>query len=145
MLKLTATNAVVTKGFNGAPAIQFSESGTSARYRIGYRVFDKQVEGNYRYINLTVKAFGNLVKKITDMKLAEGSLINLSGRLDEDTWTDQKTGEVKKAFVVILDDIEYTAGKSSENHGEAKHSDGKGAESGFTGYEQFGSTSYFDD
>ena len=62
MLKLTVTNAIVSKGYNDAPAVQLSETGSVARFRIGIRIYDKQADGNYRYVNLTVKAFGNLVK-----------------------------------------------------------------------------------
>lgn len=147
MLKLTVTNAVVTKGYNGAPAIQMSESGSTARFRIGCRVFDKQADGNYCYLNLTVKAFGNLIKKITDMKLAAGSYVNLAGRFDEDTWTDPKTNETRKFNVVILDEIEYAAGKPSESsHGEAnQNSTTAENRTNFTGYEPFGTSDFFDD
>ena len=148
MLKLTATNAIVSKGYNDAPAIQVSETGSAARFRIGVRVYDKQAEGNFRYVNLTVKAFGNLVKKIGDMQIKAGSVVNLIGRLDEDSWTDQKTGETKKVFVLILDDVEYSAGKpSDESHGASagSRSDaGTENKAGFTGFEPFGA-SYFDD
>ncbi len=156
MVKLTVTNAVISKGYNGAPAIQTSESGNVARFRIGYRVYDKQAEGNYRYVNLTVKAFGSLIKKLSDMKLSDGAVVNLSGRLDEEVWTDKKTNETRKTFSVILEEIEYTAsGKSHENAvGGADQSatpvDSPAADpapenrSGFGGYEPFG-PSFFDD
>ncbi len=154
MVKLIATNTVISKGFNGAPAIQVSESGNAARFRVSYRVYDKQAEGNYRYINLTVKAFGTLIKKLSDLKLGAGSTVNLIGRLDEETWTDKKTGETKKAFAVILDEIEYAAGvKTQENTGinverpsdpESGHGSSEGSKPNFEGYEPF-APSYFDD
>ena len=139
MLKLTATNAYVSAGYDNAPAVQISESGNSARFRVGYRVYDKNAENNHRYINLTVKAFGPMIKKITDMKIAEGSMVNLTGRFDEETWTDRKTGETRKGYCVILEDIEYLSLKSSD--GSHKETEGK---TGFTGYEHVG-PSYFDD
>lgn len=156
MVKLTVTNAVISKGYNGAPAIQVSESGNAARFKIGYRVYDKQADGNYRYINLTVKAFGSLIKKLSDMKLSDGAVVNLCGRLDEEVWTDKKTGETKKSFSVILEEIEYTAlGKTHETVSQssepAASPDGSqnaahtpDDKSNFGGYEPFG-PSYFDD
>ena len=44
------------------------------------------------------------------MKLKEGSFVNLSGRLDEDTWEDKRTGEKHSAMVIVLDEIEYSGG-----------------------------------
>ena len=98
------------------------------------------------------------------MQLKEGSFINFRGRLDEDSWTDQQTGESKSAMVVVLDDIEYAGGKPKENrdanqqpNGAAPNT-GKAAATqpaaqsaggqmpdGFTGYEAFGGGSFFDE
>ncbi len=148
MLKLTATNAIVSKGYNDAPAVQLSETGSVARFRIGIRIYDKQTDGNYRYVNLTVKAFGNLVKRISDMGIKAGSIVNLIGRFDEESWTDQKTKEAKKGYVVILDEIEFASGKApEESHSGSTGSEnnpGDDGKTGFTGYEPFGS-SYFDE
>ena len=96
------------------------------------------------------------------MKLKEGSFINFRGRLDEDTWTDQTTGESKSAMVIILEDIEYTGGKPKEDQGAASHQStatttvgnaavpstsmpGGQMLTGFTGYEPFGGGSFFDE
>ena len=35
MLKVIATDAVISKGYDGAPALKYSESGESVRFRIG--------------------------------------------------------------------------------------------------------------
>ena len=96
------------------------------------------------------------------MQLKEGSFINFRGRLDEDSWTDQQTGESKSAMVVILDDIEYAGGKPKENQDanqqansaapntgtaaapqSAAQSAGGQMPNGFTGYEAFGGGSFF--
>ncbi len=58
-----------------------------------------------------MKAFGPMIKKITDMKIAEGSMVNLTGRFDEDTWTVRKTGETRKGYCVILEDILVGGGR----------------------------------
>lgn len=35
MLKVFATDVVISKGFDGAPALRFSETGESVRFRFG--------------------------------------------------------------------------------------------------------------
>lgn len=96
------------------------------------------------------------------MQLKDGSFINFRGRLDEDVWTDQQTGESKSAMVVVLDDIEYAGGKPKENQESNRQQNGAvpntgaaapaqpaaqsaagQAPNGFTGYEPFGGGSFF--
>ena len=79
MLKFFATDVSVSKGYDGSPALRFSESdGVSrVRFRVGKRVYDSRCENNHRYINLRVKASGDLCERIRKMKLKEGSFINI--------------------------------------------------------------------
>ena len=165
MLKVIATNAIVSQGYNGAPALRFSEKGDFVRFRIGKRVYDTRAENNTRWINLSVKAFGENCERIKRMKLKEGSFVNLIGQLDEDAWTDEDTGESKSKMVVILDDIEYASGgggKAKENQTSGQSQNGGAnapaapaapaastaapvASGNFTGYEAFGGSSLFDE
>ncbi len=116
MFKTFATNVVVSKGYEGAAALRFSENGESVRFRIGQKVYDSRVEGNYRWLNISVKAFGTVCERIKKMKLKEGSFVNLAARLDEEKWTDQETREEKSQHVLIVEDIEYAyVGKSGVN------------------------------
>lgn len=161
MLEVIVTSAVVSRGYDGAPALKFSEKGDAVRFRIGKKVYDPRAENNTRWINLSVKAFGDICKRITKMQLKEGSFINFRGRLDEDIWTDQQ-GESKSTMVVVLDDIEYAGGKPKENQDanqqansaapntgtaaapqSAAQSAGGQMPNGFTGYEAFGGGSFF--
>lgn len=96
MVKIYATNAVVSKGFESTPALKFSENGESVRFRIGYKVYDPNAENKSRWVYISVKAFGPVCERIKKMQLKEGSLINFSGNLDEDVWIDQST-QTKKA------------------------------------------------
>lgn len=155
MLKIFATNVVISKGYNGAPALHFSENGESVRFRIGQKVYDTRAENNTRWVNLSVKAFGAVCERIKKMQLKESSFINFVGRYDEDSWTDQNTGEQKTMPVIILDDIEYASGggKSKENQKPAQQSSTPApaesaaapeASGNFTGYEAFGGGSFFD-
>lgn len=101
------SNVVVSKGYNGAPALKYSEKGDSVRFRIGQKIYDSHAENNTRWMNITVKAFGKTCERIGKMKLKEGSYISLVGRLDEDTWEDAATHEKKSAYVIIADNVEY--------------------------------------
>ena len=105
MFKVIATEVVISKGFEGAPALRFSENGDSVRFRIGKKVYGTRAENNHRWVNLSVKAFGPLCERIKKMQLKEGSFVNLLGRLDEDVWEDAATHERTVAMVVILYDI----------------------------------------
>lgn len=116
MNKVFITNAVISKGYDTAPALIFSESGDSVRFKIGYKVYDSREENNTRWVNIRVKAHKDLADRIKKMKLKEGSSINLSGNLDEDVWEDSATHERKSAMVIYLTEIEYTSGGSSKTN-----------------------------
>lgn len=156
MLKVFATQVVVSKGYDGAPALRFSEKGDSVRFRIGKKVYDPHAENDSRWVNLSVKAFNGICERIKKMQLKEGSYINLIGRLDEDSWTDSRTGEEKSAMVIILDDIEYASGggkaKENQTSGQQQNTAPQNAPApaaempgNFTGYEPFGGGSFFDE
>ena len=157
MLKVFATQVVVSKGYDNTPALRFSENGDSVRFRIGKKVYDPHAENDSRWINLPVKAFNGVCERIKKMQLKEGSFVNLIGRLDEDSWEDKDTKETRKMMVIILDDIEYASGGGKSNNGNATNGTSNQAPAqasaansgdnggGFTGYEPFGGNSFFDD
>ena len=71
MFKVIATDVVISKGYDGAPALKFSENGESVRFRIGKKVYDTRAENNTRWVNLSVKAFGPVCERIKKMQLKE--------------------------------------------------------------------------
>lgn len=159
MFKVLATGVVISKGFDNNPALKFSEKGDSVRFRVGQKVYDSRAENNTRWVNHTVKAFGSVCERIEKMQLKEGSFVNFVGRLDEDTWTDEDSGEIKRMQVVILDEIEYASGggkrDSDNNRSGAKQSE-KQTSSGkkkndpensdnFDGYSPFNGEDFFGD
>jgi len=92
------------------------------------------------------------------MKLKDGSIVNVFGRLDEDTWEDQTTHEKKSAPVIILEDIEYASvgGGNKEGNSQGNGTGNQAAsqsapapagsnDGGFTGFEPFGGGSFFDE
>ena len=154
MIKVVATNAVVSKGYDNSPALKFGEKGDSVRFRIGKKLYDPKAKDNARWMNISVKAFGAICERIKKMKLNEGSYINFTGRLDEDVWTDTDTGEVKKAMVIVLDDVEYAGGgKKDQKKEEDASAQGGEASPGaqapetsgnFDGFQLYGGGSFFD-
>ncbi len=113
MIKMIATDAMVSPGFQGQPTIWTSENGNACQFRIGCRVFDPKAENGSRWINISVKAFGKLAEKVGKMKVKEKSVLTISGRLDEESWT--KDNVEQKRFILVADDIEFTYGNNAEN------------------------------
>ena len=99
MLMFFASDVVVSKGYQNAPALKFSEKGDFVRFRVGQKVYDPRAEDNHRWINITVKSFDpSLVDRIRKMGLKEGSFISLSGRYDEDVWKPRKNAACPVSF-----------------------------------------------
>ena len=148
MFKVIATNVVVSKGYGENPTFKFSEDKSIVNFRIGKKVYDSRAEDNSRWINLTVKAFGDVCERIKKMKLKDGSYLNIEGKLDEDVWEDD--GETKRRIVIVLTDVEYASSGSGSNKTEddsetekktdKKSGDGKKPQDSdnFTGFSNFG-------
>jgi single-stranded DNA-binding protein len=161
MNKMFVTKAVISKGFEGAPALRFSTTGEtpSVRFRVGMKVYDKRAESKYRYVNISVKAFGYLVERIQKMNLDAGACVNIIGRYDEDVWEDKTTHEEKSAPVLIADEIEFSSnpgangGKKDEGETAGNGDSGQAAapapatgsqpSANFTGFESFGGANPF--
>lgn len=122
MLMFFASDVVVSKGYQNAPALKFSEKGDFVRFRVGQKVYDPRAEDNHRWINITVKSFDPaLVERIRKMGLKEGSFISLSGRYDEDVWEDEETKEKRSLPCVILDNLEYRVAVSAPATAKRQH------------------------
>lgn len=153
MFKVIATDVVISKGFDNAPALRFSEKGDSVRFRIGKKVYDTRAENNTRWFNVSVKAFGDVCERIKKMQLKEGSFVHLTGRLDEESWTDQNSKEQKSQTVIVLEEIEYASGGSKPKDNQQNQTSGTSETASqtaspekspnFTGYEPFDGSSFF--
>ena len=157
MLKVFATDVIVSKGYENQGAVRFSEDGNTVRFRIGKKVYDKNAENNTRWFNVSVKGFGPVVERIKKMQLKEGSLIHISGKLDEESWTDQNN-VTKTQMVIILEDIDYASGGGSgKKEGQIQQNGSAPAAApaantnktpenspNFEGYSNFGGGSFFD-
>ena len=136
MMKIFISDAVVSRGYDGAPAIRLFNSengGEFAVFQVGIRKYDSRAENNHRWVNLKVKAFGDLCERIKKMSLKEGSFISLCGDYDEERWTDKDTGEGRSAPVIVLDDIKFshTGGQKKEQNGGAQDMGSQGQQ-GYT-------------
>ncbi len=118
MVAMIAPNVFISKGYENEPALKFSEKGDCVQFNIGWKVYDPKAEGDSRWINLHVKAFGQVSTRIKNMNVKEKSCVNLYGRLDEESWIDKNSGETKKRFIMILDNIEfaYNGSKSKDSN-----------------------------
>ena len=57
MLKVFATQVVISRGYDNKPAISITrgnDSAASVRFRIGKRVYDPKAENNTRWLNYSV-------------------------------------------------------------------------------------------
>lgn len=166
MFKVFVTNVVVSKGYENSPALKFfGKDESCVQFRIGEKVYDVNAENNTRWVNYTVKAFGEACERIKKMQLKEGSLINIHGTLSEEVWVDgEGDKQVKKSMNVIVldsrDSVEYASGgsKKSANDTQAQGSTQKkdaasASKSGsktpeqsenFSGYEPFGGGNFFE-
>ena len=153
MFKVIATDVVISKGFDNAPALRYFEKGDSVRFRIGKKVYDSRAENNTRWVNVSVKAFGEVCERIKKMQLKEGSFVHLTGRLDEESWTDQNSKEQKSQTVIVLEEIEYASGGSKPKDNQQNQTSGTSETASqtsspekspnFTGYEAFNGSSFF--
>ncbi len=124
MFKVFITNAVVSKGYENTPALKFSESGESVRFRIGASFYDANAENKTRWINKSVKAFGTLCERLKKLDIKEGTHLNLEGNLVLEVWND-KDGKEQSTDVVILTDFEFASNSTSEKTGEKNEQKGK--------------------
>lgn len=129
MLKLLATDAVISKGYDNKPPLRFydTEHGPIVRFRIGKMVFDSRFQDNRRWINLNAKASGAVCERIKKMKLKEGSVVNIAGRYDEEIVKGENDQKPRKFPLVIVEEIEYCHNMSRKDDQDDPKPDNPGA------------------
>lgn len=142
MIKTIITSAIVSKGYNSESPLKFSKDGDIVFFKIGCRVYDSRVKGNYRWINLSIKAFGKVCESIKKMKLKAGAHVNLVGRLTEETW-ENENNEKKKIMCIILDEMEYCSIPKNKSE-KVQEQDNTEESQNFMGYESFGDNPFFE-
>lgn len=149
MLQLV-TDAVISKGYGGAPAFYSSEDGRMISFKIGCKVYDKKADKETRWVNFNVNAFDDLAERVRRMNLKEGSHINLVGTFDMKPWVNRETGEITAWPTIRATNIEYAASLLPKQDAQAAQKPSPAQQkaeqpvlppeqlSGFTGYEPFG-------
>lgn len=149
MNKVAFIDVVISNGYNKEPAVRFNEESTAFSFRFGDKIYDPKAENNTRWLNMTAKGFGNICKTVQKMKLSGGSHVTMFGKLTEEEWIDNATGEEKRRLVFVADEIFYASGgKKSESDTEpaaGKKKSAKKEEGEFTGFEQPGNFGSFYD
>lgn len=108
LLSLTASDVFISKGYGEKPAIQFYEGEKSSmRFRISAKRYDPSADNNTRWLNMTVKGFGEVCEQAKSMKLKEGSCITIIGELMEDHWHDTQRDEDCSEIVLNAKLIRY--------------------------------------
>ena len=87
MMMQLVTDAVISKGYGGAPAFHSSEDGRMLSFKIGCKVYDKRADKETRWVNFNVNAFDDLAERVRRMNLKEGSHINVMGNFDMKPWS----------------------------------------------------------
>lgn len=147
MMLQVVTDAVISKGYGGAPAFHSSEDGRMLSFKIGCKVYDKRADKETRWVNFNVNAFDDLAERVKKMNLKEGSHINVMGSFDMRPWVNRETGEITTWPTIRAINIEYAASPAArqETQTAQKAALTQAAQppeqlSGFTGYEPFGGT-----
>lgn len=72
MIKVVATNAVVSKRYDNSPALKFGEKGGSVRFRNSKKLYDQKVKDIARWMNISVMTFEPICERIKKMKFIRG-------------------------------------------------------------------------
>jgi hypothetical protein len=56
MNQVIFTDAVISKGYNDAPALRFNDSKSLVSFKIGKRIYDKNAKDNYRYCTAVINS-----------------------------------------------------------------------------------------
>ena len=158
MMMQLVTDAVISKGYGGAPAFHSAEDGRMLSFKIGCKVYDKRADKETRWVNFNVNAFDDLAERVRRMNLKEGSHINVMGNFDMKPWVNRATGEITTWPTIRAVNIEYAASalpkQDAQTAQKAVPVQDKQEQSalppeqlpGFTGYEPFGGgNSYYPD
>lgn len=108
-------DAIVSKGYNGAPAVRFSEDGTRASASVGYPSYAKDAPNNTKWNNFHVMFPQGMLDKVRRMKLKEYSHITLAGEYDLWERVDRETGEIKPTPTLRAFHIEYARSGARNN------------------------------
>lgn len=105
MLKVMITGAVISRGYEGEPALKITqnEGGVFISFRIGMRLYDPKADNNTKWLNLTVKASRWMAERVQKMQLDAGQRVNLCGTLEEEVWIDREQKKQSMLSISLID------------------------------------------
>jgi len=116
---------VVTKGYQGAPAVKFAETSNSktkvAHFRAALPVYDKTGNNNTRWIPFDFVAFGLNAERIERMGVDANSMLVIAGSIDYESFDGQNGKVNRHTFLVEAVDYYGNNGgkKNNESNGNA--------------------------
>lgn len=99
-------NRTVVSG-NVTKAPEYREVGEKKTPVVNIRIAQDDRRGQPHFFS--IEAWNGQAKSCKPENLPVGTLISVDGRLAEDRWEDQKTGQKRSAVKIIADDISFLA------------------------------------
>jgi len=97
------------------PEMTYTPSGTAVtKFSLAVDGFRKDEEGNRETHWFDVVAFGKTAEFVAQY-LDKGARVSLSGRLEQDRWTDKQSGQARSRIVVVAEHVQ-----SEESRTEAE-------------------------
>ena len=119
---MASINSITISGRAGAdPEIRYQENGTQvANLRIAVDQFGRDRKPMW----LSVKIWGRSAQVAADY-VRKGSQVGISGRLEEETWTDRQSGQERSKPVVNCSQLTLL-GSPKDQQGQGQQADAGG-------------------
>jgi len=105
---MPSINSVSITGRAGRdPEVRYFENGSAvANFSVAVDRFGKDKETGERKkpVWLNVQVWGKSAQVAADY-VRKGSMVGITGRLDEDTWVDRQTGEQRSKMLISCNDL----------------------------------------
>ena len=104
MVPIFISNALVSDGFNNAPALRQQANG-EVLFNVGHRIPDPQAQGGSRWINFEITVPPALVPLLNQLSIKAKTWVNILATVDTRATMD-KNGQTKNHRVYIARFIE---------------------------------------
>lgn len=126
---MPSINSITITGRAGAdPEVRYFENGTtvaSLRLAVDRFGIDKKTGEKREPLWLTVKVWGKSAQVAADY-VRKGSMVGITGRLDEETWTDRNSGQERSKPVINANDLILLGGQGGQRGQGAGQQDDQG-------------------
>lgn len=112
MVPIFISNALVSDGFNNAPALRQQANG-EVLFNVGHRIPDPQAQGGSRWINFEITVPPALVPLLNQLSIKAKTWVNILATVDTRATVD-KNGQTKNHRVYIARFIELVPQSASK-------------------------------